>query len=155
MLVRALALSLLAVLLLPGCSLVSEPQERELAGPTDGHQPTPNYLKVFVRRDDGTMALVDFDRRDWYTAEIARRIDRREVEFLSATVMPRNTLNEYLVQRVTSPADLASLRYDEMEASPEMRAQMDAEYEQLLKEALDDVTLLPTPTALLPQDALP
>lgn len=149
---RTLALALLAVLLLPGCSLLAEPKERELAGPTDGHQPTPSYLKVFLRRDDGSLALVDFDRRDWHVAEIARRIDRRELDYLGAQVMPRHTLNEYLVQRVLQPSDLQTLRYDDMGATPEARAQMDSEYEQLLR-ALSNTVLDHAPAA--PRTALP
>lgn len=155
--VRALAVGLVAALLLPGCSLVSEPQERQLEGPTDGHQPTASYLKVFVRKDDGSLALLDFDRRDWYVAEIARQIDTRTVQYLGATVMPRNTLGEYLVLDVSTPAELDGLRYEAMEASPEARAEMDREYDEILRKLAEDaLEKVPTPpTALLPEAALP
>lgn len=141
---------LLGATTLAGCSLIAEPQERELAGPTDGHQPTPSYLKVFVVKEDGTKALLDFDRRDWYVAEIARKIDLREVAYLGATVMPRNTLNEYLVQKVSTPSELDALRYDEMQASPEARAQMDAEYDEILRKLVEDTAekVAATPPAL-------
>lgn len=154
---RVLAVGLLAALLVPGCSLVQEPQPRALEGPTDGHQPTSSYLKVFVERTDGTLVLVDFDRREWYVAELARRIDTRQVDFLGATVMPRNTLNEYLVQRVHTPSDLGSLRYDAMDASAEARTQMDGEYEALLQKAIQDAAEKAprAPLPVLPDGALP
>lgn len=115
---------------------------------------------MFVQKDDSTLVLLDFDRRDWYVAELARRIDTRQLEYLGATVMPRNTLNEYLVQRVHTPADLETLRYDAMAASPEARTQMDGEYDAILQKAIQDATenAAPAPTApppVLPDGALP
>lgn len=137
MLRRAATLILLATLL-AGCSLVQEPQLRELGGPTDGYTPTASYLKVHVKRADGTTALLDFDRGDWYTAEIARRVDLRKLDHVTAQAMPRDILNEYVVRAVVAPEELDALRYDAMGASHEQRAQMDAEHEELLARWLRD-----------------
>lgn len=129
---RALPL-LLATLATSGCTLLSEPQLKELSGPTDGYTPTAAFLKVEIEREDGTTALLDFERREWHTAEIARRVDRREVPFLSAQVTPRDVLGEYLVQHVGAPGELEALRFDNMDATPEQKAQMDAEHDELLR----------------------
>lgn len=128
-------LALLAATLLAGCALplVEEPTLREVSGPTDGYTPTASFLKVHVEREDGRIALLDFDRREWHAAEIARRIDQREVEFLSAQALPRDILNEYLVDTVAAPGELQGLRFDDMGATPEQRAQADAEYDDLLR----------------------
>lgn len=148
----------LAALLLSGCALplLDEQKAKEVSGPTDGYTPTNSFLKVHVRRDDGTLALLDFDRRDWHASEIARRLDERDVRFLSAIVEPRNVLNEYLVTSVGSPGELQGLRFDEMGATPEQRAAADAEYEQLLQRfdaALPEAVPTSAPSPALP--ALP
>lgn len=120
-------------LLLAGCTLVDEPQVRELSGPTDGYTPTSAYLKVHLRRDDGSVAMLDFDRRDWHTSEIAKRVDRKQLDFVVAQAMPRDILSEYVVQAVVTPEDLGGLRYDEMGATPEQRMEMDREHDALLE----------------------
>lgn len=152
-------LALLAVpaLLFAGCTLVQEPQVRELSGPTDGYTPTSVYLKVHLRRDDGSVAMLDFDRRDWHTSEIAKRVDRKELDFLAAQAMPRDILSEYVVQQVVTPEDLGMLRYDDMGATPEQRMEMDSEYEALLQRWLAQAAPVEaeTPDALLPGPALP
>lgn len=147
---------LLTALTLSGCALplVNEPEAKEVSGPTDGYTPTAAYLKVNVKAEDGRTVLLDFDRREWAASEIAERIDQKEVRFLSAQAMPQ-LLNEYVVVNVGAPGELQALRYDEMGATPEQRAQYDAEYEQLLERfnaALPDVAAepdapeLPVPT---------
>lgn len=146
----------LALLLLPalaGCAALDEPAPKALAGPTDGYSPTASFLKVHVKRDDGTVALLDFDRRDWYTAKIADLVDLKQMKFVSAQAKPREILNEYLALSVTDPAEVAKLRYDAMDATPEQRARMDAEYERLLEAWMARAPV--QPTQLLPQDALP
>lgn len=153
---------LLVLLVAPwaGCTLIQEPEPKMLVGPTDGYTPTATFLKLHVVRDDGTTALLDFERRDWYTAEIARRVDVKEIQFVSAEAMPRDILNEYLARVVSAPEDLQALRYDEMDATPEQRASMDAEHEELLRRFLENAQELPTsagqdPAGLVPEDALP
>ena len=148
--VRHALVALLALVPLAGCTLVQEPQLRELAGPTDGYTPTSVFLKLHVLREDGTTALLDFERRDWHVAEIAKRVDHKQLKFVVAQAMPRAILNEYVAQAVASPADLQSLRFDEMGATPEQRAEMDREYEALLQAWLAQA---PAPEAQAP--ALP
>lgn len=153
---RALALTMLGVLLLSGCTILQEPKVKEVAGPTDGYTPTSTYLKVHVKRADGSLAMLDFDRRDWYASKIVELLDHRQMEFVSAQAKPRDILNEYLVESVADPGEVAKLRFDDMDATPEQRAQMDSEYESLLKRYLEDAPAPPiAPTALLPQDPLP
>lgn len=153
----AFAPALALALLLPGCSLIQEPQVRELSGPTDGYTPTATYLKVHLRRDDGSVAMLDFDRRDWHTSEIAKRVDRKQLDFLAAQAMPREILSEYVVQEVVTPDDLHMLRYDDMGATPEQRMEMDREYDALLQRRLAQAAPAEaeTPDALLPGPALP
>lgn len=129
---RVVALLALASIL-AGCAAMEPPAPRQLSGPTDGYTPTSVFLKLHVKRDDGTTALLDFDRKDWYTAEIARRVEHHKLDFVSAQAQPRDILNEYLAQEVASPEDLDSLRYDAMGATGEERSLMDAEYEELLQ----------------------
>lgn len=148
----AWALVLLAVPL-AGCAALEPSPIREISGPTEGYTPTPSFLKLEVRREDGSMLLLDFDRADWYTAEIARRVDLKKVEFVSAQAKPRDILNEYLAQSIAEPADLQSLRYDDMGASAESRQSMDAEHTALLQEWMAKAPI--QPTQLLPADALP
>lgn len=131
-----LALALVAAVVLPGCTLVQEPEVREIVGPTDGYTPTPAFLKLSVKREDGTVAMLNFDRRDWYTSKIAEMVDGRDLSYVSAQAMPRNVLNEYVAQTVADPTSLAKLRYDEMHATGAERMRMDAEYTQLLERVL-------------------
>lgn len=138
---------------LAGCTLVKEPVPREVAGPTDGYTPTAAFLKVHVKRADGTVALLDFDRRDWYTAKIADMVDLKQMRFVSAQAQPREILNEYVALSVADPGEVSKLRYEEMDATPEQRARMDAEYDRLLRSWLARAPV--QPTQLLPQGGLP
>lgn len=147
----------LAALALAGCAvpLLDEPTLREVSGPTDGYTPTATYLKVHVRAEDGRLIMLDFDRRDWHASAIAERIDGKSVRFLSAQALPRDIMNEYVVEHVGAPGELAALRYDEMEATPEQRAAHDAEYEALLRrfhEALPEAAPTAAPTVALPAE---
>lgn len=144
---------LLLVPLAAGCAALDPPEARELVGPTDGYTPTAAFLKLHVKRDDGSTALLDFDRRDWYAAKIAEMVDLKQVTSVSAVAKPRDILNEYLAQTISSPTDLAKLRYDNMGATPEQRTQMDNEYQRLLERYLEDAPI--PPSALLPQDPIP
>lgn len=144
---RGPILLLLAVGLLAGCAALEPPGPRELAGPTDGYTPTSSFLKLHIKREDGTTALLDFDRKDWYTAEIARRADRHDLDFVTAQAQPREILGEYIALSVIVPEELQKLRYEEMGATHEERALMDAEHDELLK-ALPGGT--PTPPDVLP-----
>lgn len=130
----ALLVLLLSVPLLVGC--LQEPEVREVTGPTDGYSPTASFLKVHVKRDDGSVILVDFDRRDWHVSEIARRLDERQIDYLHVQAKPRDTLGEVLVESVKEPSDLAGLYYPTMQATPEQRAEMDREYDRLLQKTL-------------------
>ena len=155
--VRLLALAA-AALLLAGCTLVKDPEPRQLSGPTDGYTPTATYLKLHVKRDDGTTALLDFDRRDWYTAGIAKMVDQKDLRFVVAEAMPRDILNEYVAREVATPDELQGLRFDAMDASPEQRAEMDREYELLLQAFLATVPEAASPPGaapLLPAAPLP
>lgn len=127
----ALGLALLA-LILPGCTLLDEPEAREVSGPTDGYTPTSAFLKLHVRRDDGSFLLLGFDRRDWYTAGIAEEVDLRKVPFITAEAEPRALLSEYLVHSVGSPSALQAFHYDTMGATAEQRAEMDRGHDELL-----------------------
>lgn len=131
---RALSLLLLA-LALPGCAVYEPPGPTEVSGETDGYAPTAAFLKVFVREDDGSVTWVDFDRKDWHVAEIARRIDQRDVTYLAIAGQERETMGEVLVVDVRDPGELAALKYDTMKATNEERALFDLEYEEILQAA--------------------
>lgn len=131
---RAAPLLAALAFLAPGC-LLDEPQPREVTGPTEGYSPTQTYLKVHVRQDDGSIVLVDFDRKEWYTSGIARRIDELSMRELAVYAQPRNVLGEVLVLDVRAPEDLAELRYDAMKATAEERRLMDLEHDALLDKA--------------------
>lgn len=127
------AIALVALLLpLAGCTLVDEPGPRDVEGRTDGYAPTSAFVKVFVQEEDGTLVWVDFDRRDWYAAELVRRLDGHQVPYLSVAGHERQTPGEVLVLEVRDPAELSQLRYDAMAVTPRERALMDLEYEELL-----------------------
>jgi hypothetical protein len=153
-----LALLLVPSLILAGCTLLKEPEIREVTGPTDGYMPTAAFLKLSVKRDDGGAVLLDFDRRDWYASKIAEMVDTKQIPFVSAQGMPR-LVNEYVAETVIMPSELAKLRYDEMGATSEQRMTMDQEYTALLERYLASVPDAPeapqVPTVLVPTDALP
>lgn len=142
---RAPLLALLVLAPLAGCTLLQEPPVRELAGPTDGYTPTSVFLKLHVLREDGTTALLDFERRDWHVSEIAKRVDRKDLPYVAAQAKPRDILNEYVVQSIATPEDLQELRFDDMGATPEQRAEMDREYDELLRAWIADA---PAPDAI-------
>lgn len=152
---RAAVLPLLLALSLAGCALplVNEPALKEVRGPTDGYTPTASYLKVHVETEDGRTVMLDFDRRDWHASAIADMIDEKSVAFLAAQALPRDILNEYVVEEVEAPSEIARLRYDAMGATPQQRAEYDAEYEALLRRFQDALpeaapTSVPNPAAL-------
>lgn len=148
---RALPLLLLA-LTLPGCAVYEPPGPTEVAGRTDGYAPTAAFLKVYVREDDGSMTWVDFDRKDWHVAEIARRIDRRDVTYLAIAGQERETMGEVLVVDVRDPGELAALKYDTMKATAEERALLDLEYEEIVQAAQEGAAGATSPPATnLPQ----
>lgn len=139
-----------AVLLLPGCSLLEEPAPKTVEGPTDGYLATQPFLKVYVRSNSsGDLVLVDFDRRDWYVAKIADAVDHRDAEFLAVTGTPR-LLGEYLVESVERPSALNAYRYDKMGATSDDRARMDAEYDALLARLADGAAATPPTAPTLP-----
>lgn len=123
----------LALVLLAGCTLVPEPQARDVAGATDGYSATAQFLKVFVRNESGVTTLVDFDRRDWYVSKIAAQLDEKQIPFLDIRGQERLTLGEVVVASVRVPENLTSLRYEAMAVSPEERSAMDLEYDQRLR----------------------
>lgn len=149
--------ALLPLALLAGCAALDPPGPRELSGPTDGYSPTSAFLKVHVLREDGTTAFLDFDRKDWYTAEIARRVDMKKLEHVTAQAQPRNILNEYIAQSVVSPEDLDALRFEAMGATNEQRGLMDAEYEDLLRKLVPSEARPPPAKEmpLVPERTLP
>lgn len=142
----ALPLVLTVVAALSGCALLSEPPPRDVAGPTDGYQPTASYLKVFVKGDGGSLTLIDFDRRDWHAAGIVKALDDRTIRFVVVHGQEKGVLNEIVVEVAKSPPALAALKYDEMHATAEQRAAMDLEYEQLLQR----IAQQPPPTITSP-----
>lgn len=133
---RVLLLTLLvaAAPVASGCLTLfpNEKEPREVMGPTRGYSATPNFLKVHVQTNDSRIVLVDFDRREWHVGELARRLDGRQIQFLYAEGMPREILNEILVEQVLDPDDVGSLRFESMGASEEERLRLDAEYDALL-----------------------
>ena len=135
---RRRALLLLALLAAPpgaGClSLVDNDKEaRYVAGPTRGYSPTPSFLKVHVEGPDGKTVNVNFDRREWHVSELARRLDNRSIQFLHVEAIPREILNEVLVEQVLDPDQVSKLRYSAMAVSEEEKALLDAEYDDLLR----------------------
>jgi hypothetical protein len=110
----------------------------KVEGPTRGYSPTSAYLKVHVDTPEGRRVLVDFDRRDWHVAELARRLDDHRLRFLFVEGTPR-ILGEVVAETVFDPGDLAELRYASMSASGEDRLRMDAEYDALLARFADQL----------------
>lgn len=140
------ALGLLLALALAGCTLLKEPEEKPYEGKAFGYDPTAAFLKVNVRDPEGRIKLFDFDRRDWYTAELARRVDHREITDLTIQGKARDTLGEVLVLDVLDPGTLSGLRYDRMDATPEARQQMDAEHDELLRDLTEPLPEPAPPT---------
>lgn len=134
------ALLLAAILLLPGC--VKEDPARDVQGRTDGYYPTAAYLKVQLRSDDGHVTLADFNRSEWYVAEIAKRIDERQITQMSAHGNLR-LIGEVVVLQVHAPDGLDTLRYDNMHATAQQRSAMDQEYDALIARLGSDDLKLP------------
>lgn len=133
---RHVALGLLVLLAAPalaGCTLVADPKPKDVAGAVDGYDPTASHLKVHLVTDDGTV-LVDFDRRDWNVKGIADLIDGRQVRSLSVHGMPRDILNEVLVETVASPSELSRMRWND-QTSPEERGAAEQAYDALVAQA--------------------
>jgi hypothetical protein len=130
--VRPLPLALVLLLTTPLLGCLNAPTVKAYEGKTQGYTPTNAFLKVNVRHADGTYTMFDFDRRDWYTAEVARRVDAKEIPDLTIQGQARETLGEILVLDVLDPSTVSVLRYDKMQTTPESRAQMDDEYDAVL-----------------------
>jgi hypothetical protein len=148
--VRSLALAALLVApALAGCTLVSAPQPEDVSGPVDGYDPTTSLLKVHVHEGD-RVVLVDFDRRDWNAAGIAQLIDNLTVRNLTIHGMPRDILDEVLVQSVGSPSVLERYRWTD-QTTPEERSAADQAYDALVAKAHPITAAAPpTPTFALP-----
>lgn len=129
---RAAALLALVLLIAPGC-IYRELGPTEVRGEPEGYAPTPSALKMTVRGEDDARVLVVFERRDWYVAEIARRLDQREVGLVAIAAVERNIPGEVLAETFREPGELNELRYDAMGASAEERRLMDLEYDELLE----------------------
>lgn len=144
---RAGLLALLLLAPVAGCLslLPAEDPPLRVEGPTRGYSPTAAFLKVHVDTSEGQRVLVDFDRRDWHVAELARRLDDRRVQFLFVEGPPR-LMGEMLAETVFTPEDLADLRYEAMGVSHEERLRLDAEYDALLA-ALGEAAPVPAPDA--------
>lgn len=133
---RALAVSLLALapaLLAAGCTLVPEPKAEDVSGPVDGYDPTASHLKVHVLEGD-RVVLVDFDRRDWNVNGIAQLIDEKVIRNVTVHGMPRDVLNEVLVETVGDPSQLAKYRWND-QTTPEERSAADKAYDALVAKA--------------------
>ncbi len=153
--VPALTMLLLAPAL-AGCTLVPEPKPQDLSGVVDGYDPTASYLKVHVQDGDRTV-LVDFDRRDWNVNGIAQLIDEKLVRNLTIHGMPRDVLNEILVETVGDPSQLAKYRWTD-QTSPEERSAADKAYDELVAKAHPPAGVAvspPSPTVALPTVARP
>lgn len=146
---RALVLALVTLApLATGCLSLfpAEDKPLQVEGPTRGYSPTASYLKVHVDTPEGRRVLVDFDRRDWHVAELARRLDARQVTFLFAEGPPR-LVGEIVAGTVYSPEDVEDLRYASMSVTEEERLRLDAEYDDLLARLAGPVVPPPSPAA--------
>lgn len=116
---------------LAGCvTEVLDPEPVRIAGDPDATIPTNAYLKTDVQGPDGT-TIVAFDRKDWYVAGLERELFG--VDWLVVGGTPKLD-REVVVSDVETPADLAErFRYEEMQASQEQRATMDAEWDDRLE----------------------
>lgn len=145
---RAALVAVLTVAL-SGCVVYEEPGPTEVAGRTDGYTPTPSYLKVFVKDEAGELTLVDFDRREWYVAGIAERLDERRIPYLSVHGTEREIPGEVIVDTVRDPGELADLHYEAMAVSPQQRTLLDLEYDDVLRRAgVETGRVAPEPRAL-------
>lgn len=156
---RSLATPLLALLLVApatGCLSLFPAGEKSLQveGPTRGYSPTASYLKVHVDTPDGRRVLVDFDRRDWHVAELARRLDARQVDFLAVEGTQR-LIGEVVAGNVHAPEEVAALRYAAMSVSEEDRLRLDAEYDDLLARLATEHALPDAPAPAAPHGPLP
>lgn len=118
--------------LLAGCvTEVLDPQPVRIAGDPDATIPTNVYLKTDVAGADGT-TIVAFDRKDWYVAGLERELPR--IDWLVVEGTPKID-REVVVADVEAPSDLAErFRFDDMMASKEQQASMDAEWDVRLDE---------------------
>ncbi len=132
--------------------LPAEDPPLKVEGPTRGYSPTAAYLKVHVDTPGGQRVLVDFDRRDWHVAEVARRLDDQRLRFLIIEGPPR-LMGEVVAETVHTPEDLAGLRYDAMGATHEERLLLDAEYADMLRRLAEAAPAPEAPAAPVP--ALP
>lgn len=153
---RAALLGLLLVTpLFAGCTLVPDAKPQDLSGTVEGYDPTASHLKVHLRVAD-RLVLADFDRRDWNVAGIAKMIDEKRVQALSVHGMPREVLNEVLVETVGNPSELAKFRWND-QTTPEERSAADQAYDALVAAAQAHGAEAPTalPATALPTVALP
>ena len=155
--VPAVPLLLLAPMLLAaGCTLVPDPQPQDVTGAVDGYDPTASHLKVHVLQGD-RIILVDFDRRDWNVAGIVKMIDEKVLRNVTVHGMPREVLNEILVQTVGNPSELSKYRWTD-QTSPEERSLADKAYDDLVAKAhpVSAVPVTPSaPPVALPTTAVP
>lgn len=149
--IKALA-AILLIAPMAGCTLIPEPQPQDLTGAVEGYDPTASHLKVHLRAGE-RLVLADFDRRDWNVAAIAKMIDEKRVEMLTIHGMPREVLNEVLVDTVGDPSEMAKLRWTST-TTPEERSAADQAYDALVK-AASGQALAPAPTVASPTAALP
>lgn len=144
---RALRVALVVALVAPvlaGCTLVKDPEPKDVAGTVSGYDPTASHLKVHLLVG-GELVLVDFDRRDWNVAGIADMIDQRQVREMSVHGIPREVLNELLVETVGDPSSLSKLRWTD-QTSPEERSAAEQAYDALVAKAHPVATNVPTPS---------
>jgi hypothetical protein len=154
--VRIVPIAVLALLpALAGCSVIPEAKAQDVSGAVDGYDPTASFLKVHVHTAE-RIVLVVFDRRDWNVMGIAKAIDERDVKALSIHGMPREILNEVLVETVGDPTSLARFRWADSTYTPEERDAFEAAYDELVaKHAPPEVTLPAPATPTLMTPAVP
>lgn len=129
--VRTLGVLLLASLLAGCATQVLDPQPVRVAGDPDGTIPTNLYLKTDIQGPNG-FVTVAFERKDWYVAGLERELET--ADWLAVAGKPKID-REVVVEDVESPADLAKrYRFDDMKATKEQRASMDAEWDARLEE---------------------
>lgn len=142
---RRLALALLALVVVPGCLTLPEPDpHRIVAGRVTGDAVTSGAYRVQLQPEDGRMFVVSFDRRDWYVAGVEREFRDRALGHATVRALDRGLLNEVAVEEVLAPAELNALRYEAMERSSVAegrafdRAALDAEWEARLADVVRD-----------------
>lgn len=144
---RPLATLCLAALV-AGCVTPSfDAKPVRVAGDPDGTMPTNVYLKAAVEGPDGGVTIA-FARSEWYVAGLERELARSD--WIVVAGKPKID-NEVLVREVEAPEDLSRrYRFDDMKATKEQRASMDAEWAARLDElrrAKPDVGWLGWPQA--------